>query len=335
MDIEEQQQETTIEDDIKAAMAEIQEKPEAVEATTTAAPETQEGRDEKGRFKGKDIVTEPVAAAPAVVEAPKVEEAPQSLSPAAKAKWAALDPELRQEWSKREADIHKMMTSGDGELQMGRKLKEVITPYMAIIQSEGGTPETAVRDLLNTAYQLRNAQPMQKAQMVQGIIKQYGIDMSLIQQAEGQEGQDPSIAALQQQIAQLQQIANPEAIYQKFAEKSESEKINTEVKTFASDPANKYYEQVKPLMAALLSSGTSQGMKEAYDAACKAHPTVSSMLEAEKSVSLKAKQAEELAIKRKAGASVTGSPGATIPNSGAPNRSLEEELRANYRALTS
>lgn len=330
----EEQQETTLRDDITAAMTEIQEKPAAGEDTTTPS-QTQEGRDDKGRFKGKDIITEPVATAPAVVDAPKVEDAPQSLSPAAKAKWAALDPDLRQEWSKREADIHKMMTSGDGELQMGRKLKEVITPYMAVIQSAGFTPETAIQGLLNTDYKLRSSSPAEKAQMVQTIIKQYGVDMSLAQDMQQQEGQDPTIAALQQQIAQLQQMANPEAIYQKFTEKSESEKINTEVRAFASDPANKYYEQVKPLMAALLGSGTSQSMKEAYDAACKAHPTVSSMLEAEKSVSLKAKQAEEIAGKRKAAASVTGSPGATIPNSGAPNRSLREEIAANLRAAQS
>lgn len=320
------EEENTLRDDIANAIAQTKD-PEPTEAPITEEPPV-DGRDEKGRFKAKEVMADKVE----IETKPVLEEAPQSLPASVKAKWASLDPEVRTYWSQREADIHKKFTSDDGELQMGRKIKEVITPYMALIQSEGGTPETAVRDLLNTAYQLRSAPAAQKAQMVQKIIHQYGVDMSLIQQSETS---DPNILALQQKIAHLEQMANPETLYKSFEERSENNKIYSEVKAFASDPANKYYEQVKPLMASIMGSGTVQNMKEAYDAACKAHPTVSSMLEAEKSVSLKAKQAEEIEKKRKAAASITGSPGATVPNSGAPNRSLAEELRANYRALTS
>lgn len=321
----------TLREDIANAITEINDKPEVVDSPVVEPSEEKpvlDGRDDKGRFKAKeaDLVK------PAETDVkPVVEEPPQALSAAVKAKWATLDAETRQEFIKREADVNKMFHNKDGELQMGRELKEVITPYMAIIQAEGGTPASAVKDLLNTAYQLRSAQPAQKAQLVQRIIQQYGVDMSLVQE----QSADTTIQSLQQKIAQIEQMANPEAMYRKFEEKSENSRILSEVSAFASDPANKHYEQVKPLMAKLLGSGASQSMKEAYDAACKLDPTISSILEAEKVSSLKVKQAEEIGKKRNAGASITGSPGAIVPNTGAPDRSLREELQANLRAHSS
>lgn len=331
----EELKETSLRDDIIAAVAEVKAPEEEItkvepEAAQDEGVAPKEGRDEKGRFKGKEAPTEGVIQ-PVEIAKPVIEEPPQALSAAVKAKWAELPSEVRQEISKRESDVHKMFTSQDGELRIGREMKEVITPYMAMIQSEGGTPVAAVQSLLNTAYQLRTGTPQQKTQLLLQVAQQYGVDLSGAQP----EYQDPTIQALQQKIAQLEQMANPDILQRKMEEKFESNRILSEVNTFASDTANKYYEQVKPLMASLLGSGTAQNMKEAYDLACNAHPQVRSILEAEKSASLKVKQAEEIAAKRKASASITGSPGATVPNSGAPNRTLREEIAANIRAATS
>lgn len=321
-------EETTLREDIEKAITEVNE-PENVEVSEVKEDRP---RDETGKFKAKEeTVEEPVKEAPVVNEKPKI-QAPASWSASVKAKWDALDPEVQAEIARREEETHKGFTKLDEERNLGKSMKDVITPYMHIIKAEGGTPEKAVADLLNTAYLLRTAPPAQKAAMVQQICQTYGVDLSHV---TAQPEQDPTIAQLQQKIAQLEQMANPDALQKRLQEQLEVQQINSEVQAFASNPENVHYEKVKAVMAALLSSGAAQNMKEAYDAACRADPTIFSTLEAKRLADEQAKKNAELAAKKKAAVSLTGSPGATVPNTGAPNRDLREELLANLRAATS
>ena len=255
----------------------------------------------------------------------EIEPAPQGLSAKMKEKWKDLDPEVRQELARREEDFHKKLTASDSEYHFGKTMKDVVSPYMAIIQSEGGTPEGAVKDLLNTAYILRTGRPEQKAQLLMQVAQQYGVDLS--QAMQPQEQVHPALAEMQRELAMLRQQANPEIIKQQLQEQMESDNIMSQVNAFAGDPANKHFEQVKPIMASLLSSGAAQDIQEAYDRACYADPTIRSTLLAEQNKANEAKRKEEVAKKKQASASVVGSPDGTSPNAKAPNKSLEDDLR--------
>lgn len=328
------EQENTLREDIIDAMAETKAPEVVVDTPIDAAAEEiapQEGRDEKGRFRAKEgaETAEPVVDVPAVK--PVDAEPPVSLTGAIKAKWKDLPEDVRAEWSKREADITKAMTSHDGDLRLGREMKDVVMPYMPIIQAEGGTPASAVKDLLNTAYVLRTGTPQQKAQLLHKVAQQYGVDLSAPQE---QDPTDP-LQALHNKIAQLEQAANPQVMRQQYQAQVEEERIVNEVKAFSSDPSKKHYQQVKAEMAALLGNGAAANMQEAYDKACWANPSVRSTLIAEQSAADQAKRKAEMDAKKKASSSITGSPGITVPNTGVPDRSLRDELRANIRAATS
>jgi len=297
----EEVEELSIEDEMRAALQEPQdeaEKPEVVEEPT---PE------------------------PVVDETPP----PASLSGAIKEKWKDLPADVKAEWSKRENDFHQAMTRHDGELNLGRKMKEVINPYMPIIQAEGGTPETAVRDLLNTAYVLRTGSPAQKAEIIRTVAQQYNVDLN--QAVQPREEVHPVIAQLQQQIADLQTKANPEAIRNQLQSELESANIQEQIKAFASDASNIHFESVKAPMAALLDSGQAQTMKEAYDAACWANPTIRASLLKEQQSQLEAKRKEEIKAKKQASASISGSPELTSPANRANQISLEDELLTQIR----
>lgn len=324
----------TVRDSIVAAMTEIEQKVEVDEGDDLPEVEEPEGRarDDKGKFKSKDKDEEGPAEALSdseVIETPEpakpIVEAPQALTAAAKAKWAELPVEVQQEWAKRENDIHKMMTAHDGELRMGREMKEVMLPYMHIISAEGGTPATAVQSLLNTAYLLRTADPARKAQLVMEIAQTYGVDLSIAQQ---QYQVDPVIGSLQQELNQLKQFLTAQ---QQTQSQQEQQKLQTEVQAFAAK--NAHFETVKGVMASLLGSGAAENLQEAYDMACHANPTIRSTLEAEKSAQQKAKRNEELLAKKKAAVSVTGSPGVNGPNSAKVNQSTREVLSEAYDAL--
>ena len=299
----EEVEELSIEDEMRAAMKEPQEEVEVIE--------------------------------PEVVETPKEElvidetPPPASLSGAMKEKWKTLDADVKAEWSKRENDIHQMVTRHDGELNLGRKMKDVITPYMAQIQAEGGTPEGAVRDLLNTAFVLRTGSPAQKAEIVRQVAQTYGVDLNQV--AQPQEQVHPAIAQLQQQIEQLRTQANPDAIRNQLQSELESANIQEQIKAFASDASNIHFESVKAPMAALLDSGQASTMKEAYDAACWANPTIRASLLKEQQTQLEAKRKEEIKAKKQASASISGSPELTSPANRANKISLEDELLTQMR----
>jgi hypothetical protein len=274
-------------------------------------------------------VEEPEVAEPAK----EVPQAPQSWSAEAKAEWATAPDKIRAEVLKREQDMHQALTRHDGELRLGRDMKEIVSPYLPIIQAEGGTPQTAVRDLLNTAYVLRTGSAEQKRALILNTAKQYGVDLGV---QEESEYVDPTIAQLQREIAQLREVSNPQAIESRLRERFEGDKVQSDIAAFAANPANMHFEAVKPIMAALLGNHQAKDLQEAYDMACNANPQIRSTLEAAKSAELEAKRKQEIAQKKRAASSITGSP--AVPSNSKvtnPKTSVEDDLRAAFDELES
>lgn len=323
----------------------------------TAAPATTESRsrDDRGRFAGKTdavdaTIVDPAARAPRAAEAGTmapgnqavVDQAaaapapaiapPPNLRPELRAAWDAAPPELRKYISDREAEVHKGFTRMDEERQFGKTMRETISPYAAMIQSEGGDPASAVKALLNTAYILRSGSVQQKVTALQAVAQQYGIPLDNVQQLQQQQRVDPNVAALQHQVQQLTQSQQRQL---QEREQAEQLHIQTTLDTFAAAPGHEHFEQVKPHMAALLEKDLAKDLQDAYDQAVWARPDLrQTVLAAQQQTAEQARvtqaQARAAAAKQAAG-SVAGTPGVSIPV-GAPDRSLREELRANLRA---
>lgn len=259
-----------------------------------------------------------------------VVNAPEAWKAELKAKWGALPPEVQAEIARRESDVEKRFTTMDEERNFAKKMKDVITPYMPIIQSEGGTPEGAVRDLLNTAFILRQGTPQQKMNVIIGTARKFGVDLQGAIQASNQPQQVDHVAI-------ARDIARQEL--DSYKQQQESEKIQAVIEAFASDPQNVHYDKVKPVMAALLTSGAAKDMKDAYDKAINSDPEIRASLQAEKQ---KADEAERIAQKkakaeasRYAASSVKGSsPLNGVDVTKIPKRSLRDELKANLRSAT-
>lgn len=305
-----------------------------VHADLAAAIKEVEGgeRGDDGKFVSK----EPEAVKPAEPEAAEpvkeIPPPPQSLNAAEKAEWANLPDKAREIILRREQDLHKEFTSPDGALRLGREVKEVITPYMAQITAEGATAPQAIASLLNTAHILRTGTPEQKKALILNTAKQYGVDISAAH--EEQEYIDPTIAQMKAQLDELRRLADPTHIRNTLTKEMEATKIQSDIAAFASNPAHVHFETVKPLMASILQSGQAKDLKEAYDMACMANPTIRSTLEAAKNAELEAKRKQEVVAKKRAASSVTGSP--AIPSNAKatnPKSSVEDDLRAAFDEL--
>jgi hypothetical protein len=332
-ELQEVEQETvvSVEDDIRSAIDEIENKPtdEPVEEIQKdVAPAKQ--RDETGKFAKapKEVKVKETPEAQVQTPAPEI-ESPQSLPATLKEDWGKAPQSVRDWVKKRELDQHQAMTRHDGDLNMGREMKDVIAPYMPIIQAEGGTPAKAVQSLLNTAYQLRTASPERKAQLIGEIAQTYGVDLGQVQHA-------PQIdPALQQVLNRMDGIESKFTQQMTLQERAEHDKVMSEVSAFSADPKNVHYEQVKPTMATLLGSGQAKDLQEAYDKAIWSDPTIRASLLQAQAVEETKKRNEEFTKKKAAAVSVTGSPG-VHSSSSTPrnNNSVEDDVRAALEEIS-
>lgn len=296
-------------------------------------------RDESGKFakkseETKESATKAKESPVQAQEQPSVQKGltpPNSWTPAAKAKWDKLEPDIQQEVLRREGEVEKGFTKLDEDRAAGKAFKDVIAPYMAHINAEGGTPITAVQSLLNTAHVLRTASPQDKGRMILQLAQQYGADLSV---SQSQHKVDPQLQAIQQKLANLEQQRQSELTQR---EQQDQATIQGQITAFASDPKHIHFESVKPHMAALLKEGLAKDMEDAYEQAVYARPDIRSTVLQSQQTELEAKRVADAKAKadaaRKASGSVLGSPGATAPtNPNIANRTLREDLQANYRA---
>ena len=275
----------------------------------------------------------------AVSELKPSSKPPVAWKPEMREKFNGLPPEVQKYITDREEEVHRGFTKQDDERNLGRSVKEVITPYMPIITAEGGTPLTAIKDLLNTAYVMRTAPPAQKSQLFARLAQQYGVDLRSV--AQPAQNVPPVVKALQDEVAKLQAHISTEQTQRQQADywrqQQEQTTVNSLIHEFQSNPANVHFEQVRPLMSALLQSGQAQDLQDAYDKAIYATPEIrAQILEADKAnqeAQRIANAKSKVDAARKAGSSVNGGPGVAVPNHGSPDRSLADDLRANYKAM--
>jgi hypothetical protein len=300
----------------------------APKPTTEKTPAA--GADEAGKQTPKIGAEgeQPGAQAPTEPKA----KAPQSWSAADRAHWEKMPPEAQAIVARREEEVHRRITELGQEASFGKRMNEVVTPYLPIIRAEGGTPEGAFRDLLQTAYVLRTAGPEQKLALFRQIATQYGVDLSAAAQAAPEV--DPQVQALRQELAQVKGhlVGQEQAQHQQVQVQAQQV-----IDAFAADPKNEFYEQVRPIMGHLLQSGLAESMQDAYDKACWASPSVRSTLMQRQQADAEAKRAAEAKAKadakRRAGGSVSGSPGSPVTTTTTvdPNLSLRDQIRAAYR----
>jgi hypothetical protein len=355
---------SAVEDDLRgqleAAMKAHTEPPEVeTEVAEVETPEAdakpERARDEKGRFAAKsesDVSTDhPSAEKPnpgadieiakgqpaAAPEQPEKAEAP-SLAPPngwsaeAKAKWHELPAEIMAAVQKREQDITKFTSSRDEHASFGKEIYQTVQPYIAQIQAEGGTPATAIRSLLNTAYVLRTGSPEQKRQLLLQTAQQYGVDLGT---AQPQQGVPPGLETIQQRLDRLERERQEE---QNAAQQRLHAEVQTELEAFAADPKHPHFEVVKGHMSALIAQGVAKDLQDAYDQAVWARTdtraTLLAQQRAEEEQKRKAEAKQRAEAARKKSLSITGGPGNTAAESAPEGRSLREELQAQMAAAS-
>lgn len=312
---------------VKEAVTNAEAQPEDQQAVETPAAQA----------SGKPGVAEGQAAQPQAEIAP-----PSDWKGGAKVKWAMLPRDVKAEI----AEDYKHVATA-------KALNIAIDPYRATIQQRfGAAPSEQVIGEIMRGWSHAINQPTdfgalfvnsmsngKPIDFLREMVQKLGVDPRLLAgadngqshaQPELQQPNDPVIARLEQQLqqvtGQLQHLAQQPVIAQ-------NAQIDTEIQAFQADPAHPYFNDVKPVMAALMGTkGGPATLKEAYDMACYANPQIRAALVTQSQA--KEQEARKQATARAQGAAVqvNGAPGVARP-AASQIKSVTEALSRNYDTM--
>lgn len=224
---------------------------DADKGVATSAPREQPRADSAEPRK-----TEPVAL-----------RAPDGFSVATKQAWDALPEHVKADIAKRETDFETGFKRFEG---LGRFAHEA--------EKNGTTLQNAVNDYAAVETELRK----DPVNGVEFMFKKMGLnplavlDAWLKRYVPQKDGSQP---APQPQI-------DPNAIISQAVEQArhgvrsefQQEQINNDIAKFSSDPANRFFANVRQDMAVLVQAGKAADLQTAYEAACWLHPEIRAIL---------------------------------------------------------
>jgi hypothetical protein len=274
--------------------------------------------------------------------------APSSWKPAARNEWAKLPETVRQQIYQREEDSHRGAQQLQQTAKFGQELQSVIDPHRQMIDMEGGTPQTAVAELLRTAAVLRFGTPQQKYQTFAAVAHRYGINLAAFQPRQGQPGQqpqpgqngqyfDPRVDGLLQSLQQREQNqarqVQAETENLALSWMNEADKDGNPVRPWAGDVVDDMTALIPHIQNRNPSWTHPQVMQAAYDQAIWANPEIRAILQAEASAGTQTPGENQQRVNgAKRAASVNTPRRASIPTSGPPG-TIDDTLLETARTL--
>ena len=268
--------------------------PEANQDLNELAEENKDERprDENGKFKAKEV---PAAEQPAqelqdqgMQPGPKSgpknhpDRAPQAWRPEVREHWAQLPEPVRAEIARRESEHARFIQESSEARKTAETLMKTIAPYEAFIRAENSNPIQAIDNLMSTAARLRTGTAPELAQMVAGLVKQFGVgrfgngfieqlDSALAGQTPVQDPQQAAIEqVLNQRLAPVQQMLTQFQQAQIAQQQAAQQSAQNEVADFLSKA--EFGEDVREDMADLMETATRRGqnlsLADAYKKAC-------------------------------------------------------------------
>lgn len=310
LDVEETEEaELSLSDDLAAAW-DNSDDTETVEETetdgdvdeTVAEPEVAELETET--VEAKDETEEP--------DAPDVDQAPVGLPPEAREAWKDTPKAVKEAMAKREIDFATGMQKNAEGAKRAQQMDQTLAPYQQYFAMNGG-PAASLQNLLQAGAGLQMGTPNQKAELIAGLINQFGVDITALdavlvgkppaaeaqQSSEVQQQIDTALEPYKQQQAQQQQ-------QQQQAQQAQQQTISDEVTAFSADPQNEFYNDLKGDMADILDLAANRGkpmtMAQAYNTAKQLRPDILKIEQGRVS-------AESVAAKLRASSTISGNRG--------------------------
>lgn len=350
--VEKEETGPSIDETLSATLAEIRTRDEAPEETNdtpeTTEPAADRTRDDKGKFAKQAAVVEPAPEPAAEPVAYDVNRPPSSWKAAAKAAYEKVDPTIRAEIHRREADFMKGQAQLLPDAEIGRSIKQIASPYQAMIDAEGGSVQGALQDYLKTASVLRMGTPDQKRNAILGIARQFGVDIgqpageaNLYQQAfpKQQPPYDPRVDQLLQHFQTQEQqraaVEKRQADVSVDAWMNENDPKGSPLRPYLENVIDSMQEKIPALRSAHPEWTHTQVLEDAYQRACREDPEVSEVLMSQRlAAEMEKRRGDNLQIveSAKRAAGVPGSKRPGMPTT-APLGTMDQTIRDTYKEL--
>lgn len=308
-------------------------------AADPAAPVT----DAQGRVRNADGTFAPApavdasSAAPAAAAAPAVQaiQPPAMMSPGEAQLFTSLPPEMQQFVARTMQGVEQAASQFQGYAHIEPMLAQRRQAWAMNGMSEG----QALNQLLATS----DFATQRPAEFLAWFAQSQGIDLAEL--ADGLPPVDPEVQQLKQTVQQLQGHLSQFTSGQQQAAHSA---VVNEIAQFAEEkgadgqPVRPYFQQlaadIMPLIQAVRSQNPGMSnrdvLAQAYDRACWANPQVRGNMTAASEAQRLSEQRAATARAQNAGGSVNGAPvdASTVTNTA--DRTLRDELRANFAKYT-
>jgi hypothetical protein len=281
-----------VETDLAVAAEAVNTTPEAQEASQDLndlaqdKPLDEKPRDEQGKFKPKDATQEPLdqGMQPGPKSGPKqqADRAPQAWRPEVREHWAQLPETVRSEIQRREVEHARFIQESSEARKNYDAMLKTIAPYEAFIKAENSNPIQAIDNLMSTAARLRTGTAPELANLVAGIVNQYGtgrfgnqfiemLDSALAGQAPRQDPQQAAIEqVLNQRLAPMQNMLTQFQQAQLVQQQQVAQAAQSEVQSFLDQAefGNDVREDMADLLEAAQRKGQNLSLADAYKKAC-------------------------------------------------------------------
>ena len=194
-------------------------------------------------------------------------------------------------------------------------LRNAADNWKGYLQGMNMQPEHAFNELMKVEYGLRTGTQAQKIGILRQLVNDYGIQAP---QEGADQQENPQIAALQQQFQEFQ---NGQQNWQQQQVQAQQQQVQAEIEAFrtelteAGKLAHPHFGEVESLMTSMAQADRAEGkqphLKDLYERATWASPTVRPILLAQQQQEAAAKQAEAVKAKRNAGSTLSGAGSST------------------------
>lgn len=272
-------EETTVQDDVRAAMAGLGEEDKGGSPATEEGGEPSSDRDEMGRFKPRSDATKKEPETTDKEDASKIidkaptgswqqDKPPQSWTPAAREKWASIPEDLRREIIRREEAAVMGVRRLQEQYQPIEGFYKNLEPYVQEARQFGVAPEQYIANVMHTERVLRTADLPSKFNALMGIADQYGIPLrEIINQSVGEE----VLKSPRQQQATLPPEFRQEIEeLRSWRQSMEMDRAVSTVNSFSN--GKEFFEDVRGIMADLVERGICDSLEDAYDRAVWMNP---------------------------------------------------------------
>ena len=293
-------------------------------------------RDEKGKFASKDEKTgikpaEKVGQPPDEPEPLDLPErdlstkrAPEAWSPEAREYWKDIPEEAKKEIIRHNQLIYDTLDKTTEERKFARAVAQTVQPYREMIEQDGSNVVRSIGQLMDTAKRLRTSPGHEKATLVAGLIKQFGVDVQQLDRAlTGLPVQaDPIAQRIEQEMAPVRQWQQQMAQQQQVQQQQQDQELQKKVNDFyQTDP--EFLNDVQQKLVEIYDG--QMPLQDAYEEACWSTPSVRKVL-LQRQEAQRLQQQNEVASKAKSAAvSVGGSAPVSNPNQENPS-SIREAL---------